>query len=128
MSQIVVDTDVASYLFNWHSSAQSYVNILRGAELILSFMSIAELRMGAILAGWVNHGAYCWSDSCRGSNWFMRTTRCVRFGRGFARRPGPKDALKVRRTAGLQRPHWRSMRRWRPTIGVITNLFAASAY
>lgn len=52
MSQIVVDTDVASYLFNWHSSAQSYVNILRGAELILSFMSIAELRMGAILAGW----------------------------------------------------------------------------
>ena len=52
MSQIVVDTDVASYLFNWHSSAQSYVNLLRGSELILSFMSIAELRMGAFSANW----------------------------------------------------------------------------
>jgi len=52
MSQIVVDTDVASYLFNWHSSAQAYVNILRGSELILSFMSVAELRMGALSAGW----------------------------------------------------------------------------
>jgi hypothetical protein len=46
MSQVVVDTDVASYIFNWHSSVQRYVNALRGAELILSFMSIAEMRMG----------------------------------------------------------------------------------
>jgi predicted nucleic acid-binding protein len=52
MSQIVVDTDVASYIFNWHSSAQRYIDALRGCELILSFMSIAELRMGAIAAGW----------------------------------------------------------------------------
>jgi tRNA(fMet)-specific endonuclease VapC len=52
MSQIVVDTDVASYIFNWHSLAQRYVDALRGSELILSFMSIAELRMGAIMAGW----------------------------------------------------------------------------
>jgi tRNA(fMet)-specific endonuclease VapC len=52
MSQIVVDTDVASYIFNWHSSAQRYVDALRGSELILSFMSIAEMRMGAIAAGW----------------------------------------------------------------------------
>jgi tRNA(fMet)-specific endonuclease VapC len=52
MSQIVVDTDVASYIFNWHSSAQRYVDALRGSELIFSFMSIAEVRMGAIAAGW----------------------------------------------------------------------------
>jgi tRNA(fMet)-specific endonuclease VapC len=52
MSQIVVDTDVASYIFNWHSLAQSYVDALRGSVLILSFMSVAELRMGAIMAGW----------------------------------------------------------------------------
>ena len=51
MSQIVVDTDVASYVFNWHSLAQRYSDALRGSELILSFMSIAELRMGAISAG-----------------------------------------------------------------------------
>jgi tRNA(fMet)-specific endonuclease VapC len=52
MSQIVVDTDVASYLFNWHSLAQGYANALRVSELVLSFMSVAELRMGAISAGW----------------------------------------------------------------------------
>src|SRR5713101_5860331 len=52
MSQIVVDTDVASYIFNWHSMAPRYSDALRGSELILSFMSIAELRMGAISAGW----------------------------------------------------------------------------
>lgn len=52
MGQIVVDTDVASYIFNWHSSAQRYVNVLRGSDLVLSFMSIAEMRMGAISAGW----------------------------------------------------------------------------
>ena len=52
MNQIVVDTDVASYIFNWHSSAQQLVDALRGTQLILSFMSIAEMRMGAIAAGW----------------------------------------------------------------------------
>ena len=53
MSRIVVDTDVASYIFNWHSLAQQYADALRGSDLILSFMTIAELRMGAISAGWV---------------------------------------------------------------------------
>ena len=52
MSEIVVDTDVASYIFNWHTLAQRYSDVLRGSELLLSFMSIAELRMGAISAGW----------------------------------------------------------------------------
>ena len=52
MSQIVVDTGLASYIFNWHSLAQRYSDALRGSELILSFMTIAELRMGAISAGW----------------------------------------------------------------------------
>lgn len=52
MSQIVVDTDVASYIFNWHTLARQYVNTLRGSDLILSFMSVAELRMGAMPAGW----------------------------------------------------------------------------
>jgi len=52
ITQIVVDTDVAPYIFNWHSSAQRWVDVLRGSELIFSFMSIAEMRMGAIAAGW----------------------------------------------------------------------------
>ena len=52
MNRIVVDTDVASYIFNWHSLARHYAEVLRGAELILCFMTVAELRMGAISAGW----------------------------------------------------------------------------
>lgn len=52
MRQAVVDTDVASYIFNWHSMAEKYLGALREFELILSFMSLAEFRMGAILAGW----------------------------------------------------------------------------
>lgn len=52
MSRVVVDTDIASYIFNWHTSAPGYVEALRGSELALSFMSVAELRMGAIAAGW----------------------------------------------------------------------------
>ncbi|HWB86252.1 MAG TPA: PIN domain-containing protein [Bryobacteraceae bacterium] len=54
MSQIIVDTDVASYIFNWHSLAEQYAKALRGSELILSFMSLAELRMGAMSARWGN--------------------------------------------------------------------------
>jgi tRNA(fMet)-specific endonuclease VapC len=52
VSQIVVETEIASYIFNRHSLAQNYSNALHGSELILSFMSVAELRMGAISAGW----------------------------------------------------------------------------
>jgi predicted nucleic acid-binding protein len=52
MSLVVVDTDIASYIFNWHSSAKHYVDALRGSELVLCFMSVAEMRMGALAAGW----------------------------------------------------------------------------
>ena len=84
MSQIVVDTYVASYIFNWHSSAQRYVDALRGSELVLSFMSIAELRMGAISAGWGDRRRTLLERFMQRSNWYTRTTTCVRFGRGFA--------------------------------------------
>ena len=52
MNQVIVDTDVASYIFSWHTLARRYSDALRGSELILSVMSIAELRMGAISARW----------------------------------------------------------------------------
>jgi predicted nucleic acid-binding protein len=50
MSRVVVDTDIASYLFNWHSSAKALADSLRGFELVLSFMTVAEMRTGAIAA------------------------------------------------------------------------------
>jgi tRNA(fMet)-specific endonuclease VapC len=44
--------DVASYLFNWHSPAPRILQSLRGFRLTLSFMTIAETRMGAMAADW----------------------------------------------------------------------------
>ena len=49
----VVDTDVASYVFKWHPKfAPQYVEIIRGCELVLSFMTLAKMRQGALDANW----------------------------------------------------------------------------
>jgi predicted nucleic acid-binding protein len=51
--RLVVDTDVASYVFKWHPEfAPRYVEIIRGSELVLSFMTLAEMRQGALDANW----------------------------------------------------------------------------
>ena len=52
-ARLVVDTDVASFIFKWHPEfAARYVAILRGAELVVSFMTLAEMRQGALDAKW----------------------------------------------------------------------------
>ncbi len=52
MNRIVVDTDVASYLFGVLPAAKPFLPLLVDAELALSFMTVAELRSGAISAKW----------------------------------------------------------------------------
>jgi predicted nucleic acid-binding protein len=52
-TRLVVDTDVASFVFKWHPEfAPRYVDIVRGAELVISFMTLAEMRQGALDANW----------------------------------------------------------------------------
>jgi predicted nucleic acid-binding protein len=52
-ARLVVDTDVASFVFKWHPEfAPKYVGIIRGSELVLSFMTLAEMRQGALDANW----------------------------------------------------------------------------
>ena len=52
-ARLVVDTDVASFIFKWHLDfAPSDVGIVRGAELVVSFMTLAEMRQGALDAKW----------------------------------------------------------------------------
>jgi len=52
-ARLVVDTDVASFVFKWHPElAPRYVDVLRGFELIISFMTMAEMRQGALDASW----------------------------------------------------------------------------
>jgi len=51
--RLVVDTDVASFIFKWHPEfAPRYVAIVRGSELVTSFMTLAEMRQGALDANW----------------------------------------------------------------------------
>src|SRR5258708_13709302 len=48
-ARLVVDTDVASFIFKWHPEfAPRYVDVVRGSELIASFMTLAEMRQGAL--------------------------------------------------------------------------------
>jgi tRNA(fMet)-specific endonuclease VapC len=52
-ARLVVDTDVASFIFKWHPEfAPRYIDIVRGSELALSFMTLAEMRQGALDANW----------------------------------------------------------------------------
>jgi hypothetical protein len=120
MSRIVVDTDVASYLFNQHSLAEAFVRLLRGSQLVLSFMSIAELRMGAIAANWVTGGAPYWNISFKGSSFPSRMTSCAPFGRGHVpmrEQPVIQSVLKTHVSAP---PPWRSTYPLRPTTGRTT--------
>jgi tRNA(fMet)-specific endonuclease VapC len=52
-ARLVVDTDVASFVLKWHPEfAPRYVAILRGSELVVSFVTLAEMRQGALGAKW----------------------------------------------------------------------------
>ena len=52
-ARLVVDTDVASFVFKWHPEfAPQYVGIIRGAQLVVSFMTVAEMRQWAQDANW----------------------------------------------------------------------------
>jgi tRNA(fMet)-specific endonuclease VapC len=111
MSQIVVDTDVASYIFNWRSSAQGYVDVLHGSELILSFMWIAEMRMGAIAAGWglrrrtlleqfISGFGVVYADDALCTSWATLRADARAAGRSLS----PQDAWIAATALGLEAP------------------------
>ena len=52
MKQLVVDTDVISYIFKWHPLASHYVDLLTDKEPVISFTTLAEMRFGALEANW----------------------------------------------------------------------------
>ena len=49
--RIVVDTDVISFVFKGHSLAAAYASDLDGKQLVVSFMTVAELKR-------------CWLRAC----------------------------------------------------------------
>ena len=52
MSRLVVDTDVASYFFKWHPFPPRHVEILESKQVVLCFVTPAEMRLGAMKARW----------------------------------------------------------------------------
>ena len=52
MRTLVVDTDVVSFIFNRHSLSAPYLDLVAGNELVISFMTLAELRLGVMQANW----------------------------------------------------------------------------
>jgi tRNA(fMet)-specific endonuclease VapC len=52
MSLILIDTDIASFIFKGSDYAKPYMPLLSGHELALSFMTVAELFQWAIIRQW----------------------------------------------------------------------------
>src|SRR5471032_1007702 len=90
-ARLVVDTDVASFVFKWHPEfAPRYVGIIRGPELVVSFMTLAEMRQGALAANWGPRKSKSWRRIWPTFPYSIPIANCVlpalRFGaRAFAR-------------------------------------------
>jgi len=52
VSRVVVDTDVVSFILRNDSRAKLYAPHLNGKELVLSFMTVAELYLWALERNW----------------------------------------------------------------------------
>ena len=52
MTPVVVDTDVASFLFKNDTRAAAYLRHLRDRQWLMSFMTEAELEQWSLLANW----------------------------------------------------------------------------
>lgn len=52
MNEILVDTDVVSYLLNRHSLAEEYEKLLFGYRPMVSFITVAEMYRGAYKKSW----------------------------------------------------------------------------
>ncbi len=52
MTGVVVDTDVVSLIFKRHSLADKYLDIIEGQNVVVSFMTLAELALWAERRSW----------------------------------------------------------------------------
>ena len=52
MNELVIDTDVVSYIFKNDTRAVPYLSLLTGNTLVVSFMTVAELHRWALERQW----------------------------------------------------------------------------
>jgi tRNA(fMet)-specific endonuclease VapC len=92
MNAVLLDTDVFSFVFKRDSRVAPYVAHMTGAQLCLSFQTIAELRYWAYLRNWGTHKRSSLeltisrhvvlpSDDATCSHWAALTLECRRAGR-----------------------------------------------
>ena len=55
MTEIVVDTDVVSFLFKNHPIGRLYDPEVAGCRALISFMTVAEVERWAVLYNWSEH-------------------------------------------------------------------------
>jgi tRNA(fMet)-specific endonuclease VapC len=111
MSLLVVDTDVVSYVFRAHPSSAQYLRILADQELIVSFMTLAELGLGAHLRKWgpgrltalehfLARFGVCYPDEVLCDLWAEVMAEAVGAGRPM----GPQDAWIAATALYLEAP------------------------
>jgi len=100
---MVVDTDIASFIFKWHPEfASRYIEIVRGSELILSFMTIAEMRQGALDANWGAPKRDALDPTWPISRYSSPIAFSARHGLRFETRAGGRDVQWLRPIRGSQ--------------------------
>jgi tRNA(fMet)-specific endonuclease VapC len=95
MSQVVVDTDVASYIFNWHSSVQRYVNALRGA-----IAAGWGVRRRDLLEQFIGGFGVVYADDALCTSWAVLRAGARAAGRSLS----PQDASIAATALGLDAP------------------------
>lgn len=82
-ARLVVDTDVASSVFKWHPEfAPRYIDRPRGCELVVSFMTVAEMRRPGCDTG-APANARRWKHTWPTFESFIRTACCAPRGPPF---------------------------------------------
>jgi hypothetical protein len=84
MSVLLVDTNVVSILFNQcHSLRQACIEAVAGDQLVLSFMSRAELLLWPAANNWEKPGAQLWSSTWLCTSRYIRMSARARSGRAW---------------------------------------------
>jgi len=103
-----------------------YRPLLRGSELIVSFLTLAEMCQGSLEANWGRASAPWWKHVWPISQSFIRTASCAPYGPPSETRAHKRDPLSVRPTHGLLPRRWSCRLRWSRTIPGTTDTWQPS--
>ena len=128
-ARLVVDTDVASFVFKWHPEfAPRYVGIIRGAQLVVSFMTRAEMRQWALDAHWGPRKCESLKPIWATSPCSTQIAFCVLLGLRCGARAYARDAKSAPLTRGSRPLRWFCQRPWLLTTRKTTAASTGSSF